>query len=193
MKKQLVITSTAVLLLSVYTLPAQAESAYFAASIGKINSSVGGGSDYDTSNVFAKVGKQLTPNLAVEGVLGIGIQSDKWSDACDSQEVSTDSFLGAQLVGSIDLSSSVSFHGTVGLMQTSATLKNAGSASCYGLAWSEEYSDDDTDLTYGIGADFKFGSGHAITADYQVFYDNEYAPGVDLTVSGLMIGYKKSF
>lgn len=183
----------AALIGGICVLPVQAEdSTYYAISVGKISSDVANSEQFDTANLFAKLGKQIGPNLAIEGVLGLGIMSDDWSDNCDSQEVSTDTFLGAQLVGSIDLSPEVKIHGTLGMMQTSATVTISGSASCYGVAWSNEYSDDDTDLSYGIGIDYQLSEGSAITADYQFLYDDEYS-GVDLTISGLLIGYKANF
>jgi len=181
------------LALAISALPAQAENGlYFSASLGAMTSDVSGYDTFSTQNVFAKVGKQIAPGLAVEGLLGLGIGSDTWSNGCDGQEVSTDSFIGAQVVGSVPMSPKASFHGTLGFIQTSASVKISGTASCYGVAWSESYSDDKTDLSYGIGVDYKLNEKSAITADYQFFYNNSIS-GVDVTISGLLIGYKQEF
>lgn len=177
------------------SLSAQADDGlYFAASFGAINSDVANYDSFDTQNIFGKVGKEISPNLSVEAVLGIGVGTDKWtsSNGCDSQEVSTDRFIGAQIVGAVPLSESAKFHGNIGFLQTTATIKSSGAASCYGIGWSEESSDSETGMTYGIGLDFHLSPKAAITADYQIFYDDEYA-GVDLTISGLLLGYKQYF
>ncbi len=170
-----------------------ADGTYFVASFGLMNNEVPGES-FTTQNIFAKVGKEISPNFAVEGILGLGIASDKWTSAngCDSEEVSTDQFIGAQLVGSVPISPSVKFHGNLSLVQTTATIKIAGAASCYGVGLSESYSDSDTDLGYGVGIDYQLNQKSAITADYHFFYDDSYS-GVDLTIGGLLIGYKQSF
>lgn len=167
---------------------------YFAAGLGAINSDVAGYDSFDTQNVFFKVGKEISQNFSLEALLGIGLASDKWTSAngCDSQEVSTDRFIGVQAVGSVDLSPNASFHGTIGMLQTSATLKDSGAASCYGVAWSGEYSDSEVDMTYGVGIDYHINPKAAITADYQIFYDDNYS-GVDLLISGVVLGYKQYF
>lgn len=192
-KHKLVVIIMPLALLTAALPAAAADGMYFAASFGLMNSDVPGDS-FNTQNIFAKVGKEFYPGLAVEGLLGLGMGSDKWtsSSGCDSQEVSTDQFIGVQLVGSIPVSSSVKFHGNLSLVQTSATIKVSGAASCYGVGWSDSISDSDTDLGYGVGIDYQLNQKSAITADYHFFYDDTYS-GVDLTIGGLLIGYKQSF
>ncbi len=181
------------LTIAVTALPAQAtQGLYFDASLGFLSGGVDGGEDFSTQNAFIKVGKKLSPALSVEGLLGLGIGSDKWSSACDSQEVSTDNFVGAQAVGSVPLSPEINFHGTIGLMLTTASIKMSGAASCYGLGWSETYSDTETGLSYGVGIDYQLSKKSAVTANYQIFYNDSYS-GVDVTIGGFLIGYKQNF
>lgn len=180
---------------AVVASPVMAEDGlYFAAGLGAMYSDVAGYDTYATQNLFAKVGKEINESLSVEALLGIGIGSDKWTSAngCDSEEIATDRFIGVQVVGAVPLSEKTSFHGNLGIVQTTATRTISGAASCYGYAWSEETSDDETDLTYGIGIDYRFNPKAAITADYQIFYDDDYA-GLDLLISGFVIGYKQYF
>jgi len=182
------------LALAASTLPAQAQDKYYIdASLGLLTSDVKTFDTFNTQNIFVRVGKQITRSVAVEGLLGAGVGTDSWTDGCDTQEVSTDSFIGAQVVGSMPMSRKTRLRGTLGYLLASASIKNSGAASCYGgFPWSEEYSEDKASFSYGLGMDYKLNKQSAITADYQVFF-NDTISGIDVNISGFLIGYKHSF
>lgn len=165
---------------------------YFGIDYAMVNSE-STNDDWDTGMLFGRIGMQLQPGLAVEGYLGLGIQDDETTtpSGCDTQTVSTDSIIGAQIKASADLDK-VNLHANIGFNQVSATFEISGAASCYGLGWSETYDDDETGISFGFGADFEISDKSAISANYTIFYDDDYA-GEDITIGGLLIGYKQAF
>ncbi len=185
---------SALLLCTISTAQAQLPAgAYVGAEFAAVNSDADF-DDWDTGVVFARVGMVLVPGLAVEGYLGLGVQDESWTSAngCDSENVSTDSIIGAQVKGFVDLGHHSNLHGTIGLNMVSASFEISGSATCYGVGWSETYDDTEMALTYGFGADIGITKQSAITVNYQIFYDDDYS-GIDLLVSGLRVGYQHSF
>ncbi|MDH5611743.1 MAG: porin family protein [Gammaproteobacteria bacterium] len=147
--------------------------------------------DWDTGMIFARFGAKLSPGLAAEAYIGLGVQDDTTTTNCDSEKVSTDSIVGAQIKASADLEN-VNLHANIGINQIAATFEISGTFACYGYNWTETYDDTEVGLAYGFGADFKISDQSAITANFNIFYDDTYA-GADLTISALLIGYQQSF
>ena len=162
---------------------------YFGVSYGAVNLDAEAIDDWDTGVAFARFGTVINPGVAAEAFLGLGIQDDEWTspNGCDSQTVSTDSIIGAQIKVFKD-QGNLNLHAAIGMNMVSVSVDISGTASCYGFAWSETYDDSETAITYGFGVNFAAGGG-AVTLDYQAFYDDDY-DGVDLFVSGLLIGYQ---
>lgn len=138
--------------------------------------------------IMAKVGKIVVPNLDVEGFVALGVASEKW----ESEEVSTDSIIGARARAFADITSRVSIHGVLGLNLVEATCTIGGAASCYGYGWSDTTSDSETAITYGFGGEFKVDGESSVIVNYQVFYNDEYS-GLGLFIPGYSIGYKHAF
>lgn len=192
--------STITLLASMAGIPAGAAenkstsdmNTYFSLEYMYLNPQVSGGDDYDNTAIMAKVGKVVAANLAVEGFVALGISSDKWEseNGCDTEEVSTDSIIGAQARAFADLTPSVSIHAVLGINVVDATRTIGG--QCPGYEWSESYSDSETAITYGFGGEFKINKVSSIVANYQIFYDDDYS-GIDLLIPGYSIGYKHAF
>jgi len=182
------------LALALNTLAAQAQDKYYIdTSLGLLTSDVKTLDTFKTPNIFVKVGKQMSKSVAIEGLLGAGVDTGTLTDGCDTQEVSTNGFIGAQVVGSMRTSRKTRLRGTLGYLLTSATIKNSGAASCYGgFPWAEEYSEDKASFSYGLGIEYKLNKKSAITADYQVFF-NDTISTIDVKISGYLIGYKHSF
>lgn len=184
-------------MLSVFATTVQAKQDYYwSASYGVLDSDVPGDT-FTTHNLFAKIGKNVTPNLSVEGLIGFGISDDEWTSetGCDKQNASTDNFIGVQLIGHLPVSPKFSFHGNFSFIKTKASLENigVGGSDCYGGdGWSEKYSDDDTGLGYGVGLEYSFSDKSSFTADYQILYDDSIF-GVDLTIGGFLVGFKRTF
>jgi len=167
---------------------------YFSVEYMYLNPQVDGGDDYDNTAIMAKVGKVVAPNIAVEGFVALGVASEKWTSesGCDTEEVSTDSIIGAQARAFADLTPSVSIHGVLGINVVDASRTIGGTEACYGYEWSESSSDSETAITYGFGGEFKINKVSSIIANYQVFYDDEYE-GLDLFIPGFSVGYKHGF
>ena len=168
---------------------------YFGVEYGLVNLNASDLDSWDTGVLFGRYGMVIQKGLAAEGFIGIGLQDDKWTstNGCDSQVVSTDYIFGAQLKTFTDIDK-VSLHASIGLNMVAASIETSGKggSSCYGTGWSESYSDTEMALTYGVGADFNIDHKSAVSVNYQLFYNDNY-DGVDLQISGLLIGYKQNF
>ena len=147
--------------------------------------------DWDNAAILGRLGKMVSPNMAVEGYAAFGIQSEKFSDACDYEEVSTDYIVGVQVKGIAELSPKFSLNGSVGLNMIQASVTIGGFASCYGVAFEENYEDTELGLAYGVGAEYHLSETSSIVANFHIFYDDEYS-GVELQIPGVSVGYKWS-
>lgn len=164
---------------------------YMGIEYAAVNSDVDGEVDYDTGMIFGRFGMNLQKGLDVEAYVGLGVQDETNTTSCDSEKVSTDSIFGAQIKASADVEN-VNLHANLGINQVAATFEISGTAACYGSAWTETYDDSEIGLAYGFGADFKISEQSAITANFNVFYDDDYS-GADLTIAALLIGYRQDF
>jgi len=166
---------------------------YFGVEYGALNSDAANLDDWDTGVLFGRFGmvilQQGLVGVAAEGFLGLGIVDEDWASGCDAETVSTDSIIGAQLKAFADLGGA-KIHAVIGANMVSASITIKG--TCPGYTWSESYDDSEIALTYGFGGELKINENAAISANLQVFYDADYS-GVDLTISGLLVGYKHSF
>jgi outer membrane immunogenic protein len=103
-----------------------------------------------------RIGKQFTPNFAVEGRLGFGVTDDDVDVGGVPVNLEIDYYFGVYGKGILPLSSQASVYGLIGITQAKLT------ASAGGFS----VTDSDNDLSYGIGGEFAFSQTVSATLEW---------------------------
>jgi hypothetical protein len=132
----------------------------------------------DPAAVRGIIGYKFNPNVAVEGMLGLGIRDGKDSYSGIPAKVKLDRLVGIYAKSSYKLNDAFELYGRLGYVSYKAT----ASAS---VGWaSATVSDSGSDVSYGIGASYYVSPSTSINVDYMDFGDLE---------GGLAVGVKFSF
>lgn len=135
------------------------------------------GVDADIGTITGHVGYEFTPNLAVEGELGFGVQDDEVSTIAGPADLSVNYLYGAYGRVQAPLSPNLTVFARAGVVTTELEVESvAGSAS-----------DSETGAGYGVGGEYHFDGLNGIRADY-TRYDIE-----DLEADAFLIGYSRKF
>ncbi|MCC6302950.1 MAG: porin family protein [Gammaproteobacteria bacterium] len=132
----------------------------------------------DLNAVKLEVGKYLTKNIALEGHLLFGAGSEKVDVLGTEVEVKLKNAISVFIKGDLPLSEAANVYGLLGVT------KGKLEASVLGITASE----DDSGLSYGIGAEIGFGKGLFVSGEY-LFYLSES----DYDYTGFNIGLSKKF
>jgi len=124
------------------------------------------------------VGANITDNFAVEGRLGTGLQDDTVTVSGTEATMDIDSLIGVYGVGHINLARGSSVYGLLGLSRVELNI----SLPDYPAQGSK--SDDDTGLSFGIGADIPVSNYIALNIEYVQYLIS----GFD--ISALSLGVK---
>lgn len=121
--------------------------------------------EFNPSALRVKIGQYLSPNFAVEGRAGIGIADDTnsvfFSGVNLDLDVEIDTLLGVYLRGDVPAETeNLKVYGLLGLTRGEAT----GTASAAGL--SAAVSGDETDISFGLGAEFSINERASATIEY---------------------------
>lgn len=133
--------------------------------------------------LVGRLGKYVNNNFSIEGRLGFGLQDDGFDDEIlgfpVSVEFELDTLIGVYGVGHIDLNESASVYGLIGLTKAKAT------ATVVIPALNETFSvsGDETDLSFGIGADIGINDTVAINIEYM-----QYLSKSEFDFSALAVG-----
>lgn len=130
------------------------------------------------SMVRGIIGYELNPNLAVEGMLGLGMQSDDVRVGSASLKGKVDNVAGVFVKPKVKLGDTVELFGRAGV----ATTKVSASAGNLSI------SDRGTSFAYGGGASFALTPALSINADYMRYYDRK-----GITVDGINVGVGVKF
>lgn len=125
------------------------------------------------SMVRGIVGYELNPNLAVEGMVGLGLSSDDVRVGSASLKGKVDNVFGAFVKPKVRIGESVELFGRAGVATTKVSAR-AGDLSI---------SDRGTSFAYGGGASFALTPRTSINADYMRYYDRK-----GITVDGINVG-----
>lgn len=143
--------------------------------------------EFSPTALIGRAGSNFNQYVSIEGRLGIGL-SDDTVTASDgvttaSASVEVDTLIGLYGVGRLPLGKSSSVYGLVGFTQVDATASTAttgfGSASV---------SDDESDLSYGVGADIGIRYNLWVNVEYVQYLDKS-----DVEVSAIAIGMRFGF
>lgn len=130
--------------------------------------------DADLGTLSGKVGVNVTPFLGVEARAGFGVDDDTISGV----ELSADSFFGAYATLNMVNESPMTPYVILGFTRFEIE------ASAGGIT----VSDDDSDVSYGIGMNWEVAPQVAGNVEYMRYYDKDGA-----TVDGLGLGVTFSF
>jgi opacity protein-like surface antigen len=102
---------------------------------------------FPTANPMAlafKLGKQFTPNFALEGRIGIGVADDEVDVGGIPVSLEVDNYYGVYGKAMLPLSPTASVYGLLGFTRGKLTFSANGFSQ----------SDSDSDLSFGLGAEF---------------------------------------
>lgn len=143
--------------------------------------------DFSPTGLIGRAGSNLNRYFSIEGRLGLGLSDDTVTvtDATTNASVSIelDTLIGLYGVGHVPLGKSSSVYALVGLTQIDAT----ASASVTGIGFAS-LSDDESDFSYGIGADIGILYNLWVNVEYVQYLDKS-----DLDVSAIALGLKFGF
>lgn len=143
--------------------------------------------DFSPTGLIGRAGSNINRYVSIEGRLGIGLSDDTITatDGTTTASVSLelDTLIGLYGVGHVPFGESSSIYALVGFTQIDGT----ASASVTGFG-SASVSDDESDLSYGIGADIGILYNVAVNVEYVQYIDKS-----DFDVSAIAIGLKFGF
>lgn len=173
------ITKTMLFSVALFTLStANAENAYLGASyhLGTYDET-----DFPEANpnsIKIKAGNYIAENIAIEGHLLFGADSDTITYFGVDVEVELKNVLSVFAKGDIPVSESSNFYGLLGFS------KGKLEASALGITVSE----DDSGLSYGLGLETEFGDDMYFSGEYVLYIsESEYDYG------GFNFGFHKLF
>jgi len=139
--------------------------------------------EIEPTALVGRLGKNINDNFSIEGRLGIGLQDDTVNiGGIADVKLEIDSVIGVYGVGHVNLNESSSIYGLLGLSRVEGTI----SLPDFPSAGSE--SDDETGLSFGVGADIGIGNNVALNIEYV-----QYLNKSDFDVSALAFGVKFGF
>jgi hypothetical protein len=107
--------------------------------------------------LVGRLGRFFHTNFSLEGRLGIGLQDDTVNVFGVDVTMELDSLIGVYGLGHINITETSSVYGLIGFTQAEATLSAPGFGS---------ESDDESDLSLGIGADIGIGNAASVNIEY---------------------------
>ena len=144
--------------------------------------------DFSPTGLIGRAGSNINEYISIEGRLGIGLSDDTITategTTTASASIELDTLIGLYGVGHIPIGKSSSIYALVGFTQVEATasaaLTNVGSAS---------FSDDESDLSYGIGADIGILYNVAVNVEYVQYLDKSDFFDVSAIALGVKFGF----
>lgn len=159
-------------------LPVAAEDGmYVGVNFVKVDYKESGFPTVSPTAIAFRLGKELTPNFAVEGRFGTGLSDDAVTVSGVRVAVEVESFYGAYARGILPLGA-VSLYGLLGYTKGEITAR-AGAVSV---------SADDSDITLGLGADINLSKNSAINLEIAQLLE-----GTGYEANSMSVGYKHSF
>lgn len=142
--------------LSLFALPAAAQSVSQPQWYGTAGYTHLDGDDADLGAITGRVGARLNPNFAVEGEASVGVRDDDITVAGVNGSVEHDYDLAAYAVGVLPVSPNLELFGRVGYGTTSIEAKVAGFSA----------TEDGESINYGVGATYFLDGQNGLRADW---------------------------
>jgi opacity protein-like surface antigen len=125
-----------------------------------------------------RVGSSLNRNLAVEGRLGVSLGEDRINVSGVGVDVKVDNFYGIYAKGIVPVGNTFALYGLLGLTHAKLTASAGGFSA----------SDSDSDVSYGIGADFELSRTMAVNIEWAKLVD-----GDGYKLNGISVGMNFRF
>lgn len=155
------------------------EGSYFGINISRVEYSEDGISeDFNPLAIIGKFGYCLHKNFAIEGRLGIGLTDDEKEVYGYDASLELDYLIGFYGKGFLDLNEKIQAYGLIGLTRAEGTAEVSGYSN----------TDDDTDLSYGVGIDFELSNRIYIGLEYV-----SYLSKSDFDLNTIALGVTKYF
>lgn len=132
--------------------------------------------------VYGRFGAFFNENISAEARLGLGVGDDSTNYEGFDTKVELDNFYGVYLRGGIPAGEIFYPYAVLGYTKAKAST----STSVFGETFSG--SDSDSDLSYGVGADFAVTENLKINAEYLSYIDKD-----ELELTGFSVGVAFSF
>jgi opacity protein-like surface antigen len=143
--------------------------------------------EFSPTALIGRAGSNFNQYVSIEGRLGIGLSDDTITvtDGVTTRQVSVelDTLIGFYGIGRVPLGKSSSLYALIGLTQVDAT----ASSSVTGSA-PASLSDDESDLSYGLGADIGLRYNLWVNIEYVQYLDKS-----DIEVSAVAVGMRFGF
>jgi outer membrane immunogenic protein len=141
---------------------------------------------YSPDALLLRVGKYLNPNLTIEGRLGTGLNSDtqflpEFGTSGLDVKMELDLILGVYAAGHFNLTESASLYALVGISRVEADVTVPQFPAA-------KKSDDNTDLSYGVGAEIGIANNLALNVEYMQYLDES-----NFDLSALALGVTVRF
>lgn len=185
MKAKYILLGCALTALSANVLAAEDKTGkgYVGVGYSPVTFSVDGADpDWDLAALAVRGGYYFNKYFSVEGRLGFGVGDDTQNVSVAPPEdikVEIDYMLGVYAVGHLPLSDRFQLYGLVGYTkgELTATLAQTGESS----------SDDDADLSYGVGAEFDMTKNWSLAAEYTSYFDGASYEDVKYDINGFAV------
>jgi hypothetical protein len=179
MKKIISLAFVACTVLPTYSLAQENSYVQISYGVNTIKDETGTIGSYDNSSIAITLGKEISNNIAVEGVLGSGVGDDSNTVQGRRVTVKTKEFFGLYLRPFVKLNDQFELFGRAGYFRTKIHAAIQGGATV---------SDSDGDVSYGLGAALSLSKTSAIVLDFTHYYDKD-----DTQVRGFGISYRHRF
>lgn len=124
---------------------------------------------YESTLLVGRFGRFLTPNFAIEGRLGTGLDDDTYNlPEFGDRDVTLemDSMFGLYGTGHFNFTESSSIYGVLGVSQVKLTSSMPDFPAV-------EETESNSSVSYGIGADIGIGSSWALNIEYIQYLDKD--------------------
>ena len=140
--------------------------------------------EFNPTVLIGRIGHYFHPSISVEARMGSGLEDDtqflpEFGASGLDVALELDSMFGVYGVGHLNLTGSFSVYGVLGVSKVKGT---ASVPSSPGLKSSE----DNSSVSYGVGANFDIGSNLGLNVEYMRYLDKSE---FDLDVIGLGVEF----
>lgn len=136
------------------------------------------GLDANVTTLYGRIGKNWNDNFSGEARLGFGLTDDTVEILGEDVDLKLSNFMGAYVRGGAQVSEAFYPYAILGFTRIDAKVSGFG----------ESVSDSDTDVSFGLGADFNASPSVTLNLEYMNYYDKD---GAEL--DAFSFGFTKAF